>query len=87
MGKAKVATRGRTVTAERQPSRRWVLINNETGQDVTGTNPAKHPDKATWGIEDFDRACARAANMAISVTVVPAWEFYGVDDPEPEEES
>jgi hypothetical protein len=85
MGRRKTAIK-KSDQETRKPSRRWLLIHNETGQEIGGTNPSKHADKATWGISDFDQACDKASRLVASVTVVPAWEFYGVDDPEPDDD-
>lgn len=87
MGKAKIAGRGRAQQqAERTPARRYLLISNETGMDITGTDPSRYPDKATRGIEGWERACDRAANLVTSVTIVPAWEYFGIPDPEADED-
>lgn len=81
--RARLAIRTKPETVERRPCRRWVLIG-ECGTEVGGTNPAKHPDRATWGVSDFDRACERASTLTVAVTVVPAWEYFGIPDPEAE---
>jgi len=81
MKKRKIARRGPMMRQEPETKRRWLILNEATGQPTLGCWNANCD-----GITSKEKAHKRASSLVISTDVVLAHEFFGRPDPDESEE-
>lgn len=79
MSKRKTAARKPT---KKQPlTRRYVIVNAETGQQIYGQDPRRYDSMFEWGTS-LEQAERWSANLKAPTKVMPADEYFGIPNPE-----
>jgi hypothetical protein len=74
-------------TAARKPvkkpplTRRYVIVNIESGRQVYGSDPRKYDSMFEWGMP-LEQAERWVKNLKHPSKIVPADEHYGIPNPE-----